>query len=112
MIMLPTSSWWRTTVGSVRCTNTSYGTVPSMGVMWSASLWKASQMPARRAAAPAALKRSAHSRQSSSERVVSGVKLGTIKYSWPSRWAIARLRSHPTSTTVGETCAEGARSPS
>src|SRR2546425_634384 len=31
--------WW-TTVGSVRCTNTSYGTVPSMGVMWSASLWK------------------------------------------------------------------------
>src|SRR5881409_174135 len=63
-------------------------------------------MPARRAAAPAVLKRSAHSRQSSSDRAVSAVKLGTIRYSWPSRWAMARLRSHPTSTTAAETCAE------
>ena len=30
--MLPTSSWWRTTDGSVRSTNTSYGTSPSIGV--------------------------------------------------------------------------------
>src|SRR2546425_9212872 len=81
MTKLPTSSWRRTTAGSVRATKTSYGTVPSMGVMWSGSLWKASQMPARRAAAPAVLNRSAHSRQSSSVREVSPVKLGTIRYS-------------------------------
>src|SRR5256885_7175143 len=67
-------------------------------------------MPARRAAAPAGLKRSPPSRQSSSVPEVSPVKLGTIRYSCPSRWAISRLRFHPTNSEIGEMCAEGARS--
>src|SRR5213080_5249888 len=76
--MLPTSSCRRTTFGSVRSTNTSYGTLPSISGMWSGSLWKASQIPARRAAAPAVLKRPAHSRQSSSVPSFTGETSGTL----------------------------------
>ena len=69
-------------------------------------------MPARRAAAPAVLNRSAHSRHLSSDVFVSDGKLGTIRYSWPSSAASSRLLLHDVTRISGAMCADGALSPS
>src|SRR5205085_6023311 len=77
----------------------------------SGSLWNASQTPERRATAPAVLKRSAHSRQASSVFADSG-KLATMRYLWPSNFAVATLWSQSAPIELGEMWADGARRPS